>query len=63
MFGIIYFLLFVVWVYVMNNKIHHGPDPIEDAPSKTKAKDLMDIAANLADHGGESMTDARDNKS
>ena len=25
MFGIVYFLLFLVWVYVMNEKIQHGP--------------------------------------
>lgn len=25
MFGLVYFLLFLVWVYVMNEKIQHGP--------------------------------------
>ena len=25
MFGVVYFLLFLVWVYVMNEKIQHGP--------------------------------------
>ncbi len=28
MFGAIYTLLFVVWVYVLHQKITHGPDPI-----------------------------------
>jgi cytochrome d ubiquinol oxidase subunit I len=26
MFGLIYALLFVVWIYVLNSKIQHGPD-------------------------------------
>ena len=26
MFGFVYLLLFVVWVYVLNDKIQHGPD-------------------------------------
>ena len=25
MFGVVYFLLFLVYVYVMNEKIQHGP--------------------------------------
>ena len=28
LFGIVYLLLFVVWVYVMNDKISHGPEEI-----------------------------------
>jgi cytochrome d ubiquinol oxidase subunit I len=34
MFGVIYALLFAVWVYVLNDKIQHGPD---DAPEETSA--------------------------
>ncbi|MDB5100954.1 MAG: cytochrome bd ubiquinol oxidase subunit [Cyanobacteria bacterium RYN_339] len=32
MFGFIYLLLFFVWVYVMNDKIQHGPDPLPAGP-------------------------------
>jgi len=28
LFGIIYLMLFAVWLYVMNDKIQHGPDPV-----------------------------------
>ncbi|MGE0432548.1 MAG: cytochrome ubiquinol oxidase subunit I [Planctomycetota bacterium] len=33
MFGLIYAMLFVVWVYVLNEKIKHGPDE-PDAPGE-----------------------------
>ena len=26
MFGLVYLMLFAVWIYVMNDKIHHGPE-------------------------------------
>jgi cytochrome d ubiquinol oxidase subunit I len=32
MFGAIYLLLFVVWVYVLHQKISHGPEPIAVPP-------------------------------
>jgi cytochrome d ubiquinol oxidase subunit I len=31
MFGVIYALLFAVWVYVLNDKIQHGPDEPDEA--------------------------------
>jgi cytochrome d ubiquinol oxidase subunit I len=34
MFGAIYALLFVLWVYVLHQKISHGPDPHEP-PAET----------------------------
>jgi cytochrome d ubiquinol oxidase subunit I len=33
MFGAIYLLLFVVWVFVLHQKISHGPDPHEPHPA------------------------------
>ena len=30
LFGVIYSLLFAVWVFVLNNKIQHGPDSVEE---------------------------------
>ena len=60
MFGLIYTLLFLVWVFVMDSKIKHGPDPVSDLPPKKTGEGWMDTAARLADPAGESMTDARD---
>lgn len=33
MFGLIYFMLFCVWIYVLNEKIRHGPDEGASPPS------------------------------
>jgi cytochrome d ubiquinol oxidase subunit I len=54
LFGIVYLLLFVVWVYVMNEKIQHGPGlppprrpeeeglrGLADAAGRAPARDLM----------------------
>ncbi|MDM8528557.1 cytochrome ubiquinol oxidase subunit I [Anaerolineales bacterium HSG24] len=30
MFGLIYLLLFVIWIYVLNNKIQHGPEMVRE---------------------------------
>lgn len=29
MFGLIYFLLFILWIILLNNKIQHGPEPVD----------------------------------
>ena len=45
MFSVIYLLLFAVWVYVLNDKIQHGPD---DAPAHDGAGHgggLLEVAA------------------
>lgn len=40
LFGIIYSLLFAVWVFVLNNKIQHGPESVEElAAYKLKLRD------------------------
>ena len=31
LFGLIYLLLGAVWIFVLNGKIQHGPDPVDDA--------------------------------
>jgi cytochrome d ubiquinol oxidase subunit I len=28
MFGIVYLMLFVLWIMLLNNKIQHGPEPV-----------------------------------
>ena len=55
MFGIIYALLFAVFLYVLNDKIQHGPEPVTP-PEKTKGQDLADVAGQRAGTGGYSLT-------
>ncbi|MBR9974135.1 MAG: cytochrome ubiquinol oxidase subunit I [Bacteroidetes bacterium] len=61
MFTIIYLLLLAVWLYVMNEKIKHGPDEPTVAVEGAKGG-LLDTISTLADHGGPSMTNARGEK-
>lgn len=57
MFGLIYLLLFAVWVYIMNEKIQHGPEePKEAPPGGPKPGGLIELAAQRAGTGGESLT-------
>jgi cytochrome d ubiquinol oxidase subunit I len=55
MFGIIYLLLFLVWIYVLNDKIQHGPEPVH-AHEATSGQSLADIAALRAGTGAGSLT-------
>lgn len=58
MFGFIYFLLFLVWVYVMNDKIQHGPDPLPAMPGRTTPQGFLEAAARPQEAGGRaSLTD------
>ena len=59
MFGFIYLLLFVVWVYVLNDKIQHGPDDHSAEPKTTSAERLLDAATANKPAGGDSLTQAR----
>ena len=59
MFGFIYLLLFVVWVYVLNDKIQHGPDDHSAEPKTTSAEGLLDAATANKPAGGDSLTQAR----
>lgn len=47
MFSVIYILLFIIWIYVMNDKIQHGPDEVPEAPEKTEVKELLGTAAEI----------------
>lgn len=61
MFGLIYAMLFAVWLYVLNDKIKHGPEPVEDeAPDHTEPEGLLEAAARFVNPSGYSMTSARD---
>lgn len=49
MFGVIYLLLFAVWLYVLNDKIQHGPDdPDKFVPPTPVSVGLADVAAAMA---------------
>jgi cytochrome d ubiquinol oxidase subunit I len=48
MFGVIYLLLFVLWLFVLNKKIQHGPDPPE-AETATEGS-LLDAAGTRPTH-------------
>jgi cytochrome d ubiquinol oxidase subunit I len=57
MFGLIYLLLFFVWIYVLNHKIQEGPD-LPDEGSELKTLDFMGAAAGRASREA-SMTEAK----
>lgn len=61
MFGLIYLLLFVLFIYLLDHNIRQGPKmPAVVAAGGAGPHGFMDTAAGLADPGGESMTDFRD---
>lgn len=57
MFGVIYLLLFVLWVILLNNKIQHGPEPVA-RPDHSSAKGVLDAAARRPEHRG-SLTEPK----
>jgi cytochrome d ubiquinol oxidase subunit I len=59
MFGVMYALLFAVWVYVLNRKIQHGPEPVPGGPEATSAEDLLEAAARYGGAAPFSMTEAK----
>lgn len=59
MFGLIYLSLFAVYVVVLNDKISHGPEPVEETPDDTKPGGLVEVAARLANPAGYSLSGAR----
>lgn len=49
MFGLIYGLLLAVWLYVLNEKIQRGPDPVPEAPP-TGAEGVVAAAIARPEH-------------
>jgi hypothetical protein len=45
MFGFIYALLFAVWIFVLNDKIQKGPEPVGDEPGVVPDEDGGLLAA------------------
>jgi cytochrome d ubiquinol oxidase subunit I len=57
MFGVVYLLLFVLWIMLLNNKIQHGPDPVE-GDERISPKSVLDAAASIVDRKG-SLTESK----
>jgi cytochrome bd ubiquinol oxidase subunit I len=57
MFGVIYTLLFMVWVAVLNHKIHQGPKPVSP-PAHTTGESLGSVVRELISHEG-SLSEAK----
>ena len=52
-FGLIYLFLFVLWIYVLNAKIQHGPEDLtEPYEQRAKGRPFFETAAALADPSG-----------
>ena len=49
MFGIIYLLLGILWAIVLNNKIQHGPEPV-DAKERDDARGALNAASRRTGH-------------
>ena len=58
-FTLIYTLLGVVWLFVLTDKIKHGPEPVHDLPEKTSLRSLLDTAAMRTGREG-SLTEANE---
>ncbi len=59
MFAVIYSLLFWVWIYVLHQKILHGPEPVTDITDNTPLGQLIDSASRRSDPAGPSMTSSK----
>ena len=59
MFGVIYLLLFVLWIILLNNKIQHGPEPVK-VKGQTKPEGLIEAASRRPDHRGSLTEPKRD---
>jgi cytochrome d ubiquinol oxidase subunit I len=58
MFGVIYTMLFAVWIYLLNDKIQKGPEPVS-LPKETALGGVLDVASRYPAHR-DSMTDAKE---
>jgi cytochrome d ubiquinol oxidase subunit I len=58
MFVLIYVLLGAVWLFVLNHKIHVGPEPLKTMPSPGKGSALIEMESRRVEHA-DSMTEAK----
>ncbi|MCB2205136.1 cytochrome ubiquinol oxidase subunit I [bacterium] len=59
LFTIIYLFLFAIWLYIMNDKIKHGPDDVSELESGMEGG-LLETVGERAGTGGASLTNPRD---
>jgi cytochrome bd ubiquinol oxidase subunit I len=60
MFGVIYALLFAVWIFLLNYKIMKGPESVA-APKKTSPGQVLDVPASYSGHA-DSLTEVTNKK-
>ena len=51
MFGFIYVVLLALWVFLLDRKIRHGPDP-DAEPDRPKPGDVLNAAGAVASRSG-----------
>lgn len=59
MFSVIYSMLFFLWLYVLHQKILHGPEPAPGVPVADSKVNLIAAASERSDPSGASMTLAK----
>ena len=59
LFGLIYAMLLLVWLYVMDSKIKTGPEDPAELAREAERRGWLATAGTRASAAGESMTDAR----
>jgi cytochrome d ubiquinol oxidase subunit I len=57
MFGVVYALLFAVWVFVLNSKIVHGPEESAAPPAHTTEQGLIEALAFYANPHAHTLTE------
>jgi len=64
LFGIIYMLLFAVWVFVLNNKIQHGPETVEELAAHKRSLEKKSLPEAISQGGTShgSMMDSEDSQ-
>jgi cytochrome d ubiquinol oxidase subunit I len=60
MFGVIYTLLFAVWIFLLNDKIMKGPESVA-ATKETSPGQVLDVAASYSGHA-DSLTEVTNKK-
>nr|WP_231936102.1 cytochrome ubiquinol oxidase subunit I [Bythopirellula polymerisocia] len=59
MFAAIYILLFVIWIYVLHQKISHGPEPVLAESDSTQRGGALAAASSWMEHH-DSLTDSQE---
>lgn len=63
MFSCVYALLFWVWIYVLHQKIMHGPESVSELAQAESTGLFINAAARRSDPAGPSMTTAKNSAS